>query len=220
MPETPENGFLRLFPLQGTVLFPGMELPLVVFEPRYLQLARECTEAGEPFGVVLLRDGREVGDADMNPHDVGTTAHITSLEDVGGGRKSLNAVGGRRFKITSLSHENPYLSAHVEYLDDDTAGMVDPSVVANVQEDAVALVRAVMALQGGYVRDIRFPDDPVELSYRVAQLFQGNNHEQQRLLEAPAFDRLWDEIELMKSAMDRITRRTRRRGPGTSFSAN
>ena len=53
--------FLRLFPLQAMVLFPGMELPLVVFEPRYLQLTQECTDNDEPFGVLLLNCAEDAG---------------------------------------------------------------------------------------------------------------------------------------------------------------
>ncbi len=211
MTEQPGPNFLRLFPLQSVVLFPGMELPLVVFEPRYVQLTNECTEADEPFGVLLLRDGREVGDDEANPHDVGTTAHIRSVNPLGQGRFSVAAVGGRRFRVRSLSHDRPYLSADVEYLEDDAAEDIGPPLVANVKEDAAAFIRTMLAMRGGYVREVPLPDDGVVLSYQVAQLFQGNAHVQQKLLEMGAADRLSDELELIKKATEQVKRQGQER---------
>ena len=189
------------------------------FEPRYLQLTSECTEADEPFGVLLLREGREVGDQEAEPHDVGTTAHILSVETLDEGRLSVTAVGGRRFKVQTLSHEHPYLSADVDYLDDDTAEDADPSLVASVKGEAAAFVQAMLALRGGYVRYVPFPDDATVLSYQIAQLFQGNAGIQQKLLETPTADRLGEELDLIKSAMQQINRQ-QRRGRGLSFSSN
>jgi Lon protease-like protein len=218
--QEPESNFLRLFPLGALVLFPGMELPLTVFEPRYVQLTSECTDAEEPFGVLLLKEGSEVGDQGVEPYEIGTTAHILNVTDAGHGRLSVMAVGGQRFRVRSFSHEHPYLAAEVEYLNDDSAALVEPSLVANVKEDAVAFVRALMAMRGGFIRDVPLPDDPTSLSYQVAQFFQGDATVQQRLLERETFDRLWDELDLIKGAMRRVIQRERRQGPGQSFSAN
>ncbi|MCH7483245.1 MAG: LON peptidase substrate-binding domain-containing protein [Chloroflexi bacterium] len=207
MTEQSSPNFLRLFPLQSVVLFPGMELPLVVFEPRYVQLTNECTEAGEPFGVLLLRAGREVGDDDANPHDIGTTAHIRSVNPLGQGRFSVAAVGGRRFRVLSLSHDQPYLSADVEYLEDEGAEDVDLPLVADVKASAVTFIRAMLAMRGGYVREVPLPDDAVTLSYQVAQLFQGDSDVQQKLLELRTSERLSEELELIKKATEQVKRR-------------
>ncbi len=216
MMDHTELRYLRLFPLQAAVLFPGMELPLVVFEPRYLQLTQECTASNEPFGVLLLKEGPEVGPNDSEPFDVGSTAHIRSAEDIGDGRISLLAVGGQRFKVRAFVRDNPYLAAEVELLDDHD-DMIDPSLVDNVRWDAAALVRQLVAARGGYMREVSLPDEPVALSYQVAQMFQGNPGVQQRLLELPTFDRLWDELELIKNARKQAQERP---GLGRSFSPN
>ena len=102
--QEPASNFLRLFPLGALVLFPGMELPLTVFEPRYVQLTSECTHAGEPFGVLLLKEGSEVGDQDVEPYEIGTTAHILDVTDAGHGRLSVMAVGGQRFQLLGFVH--------------------------------------------------------------------------------------------------------------------
>ena len=216
MTSEPDISYLRLFPLQASVLFPGMELPLVVFEPRYLQLTRECQENGDPFGVLLLKEGPEVGENDTDPFEVGATAHIQRAEEMGDGRIGLLAVGGERFRVREFIRDNPYLAAEVEFLSD-RDDMIDPSLVDNVRWDATAFVQALVASRGGYMRSVSFPDEPAALSYQVAQLFAGNPGIQQRLLELPTFDRLWDELELIRRARKQVGER---RGPGRSFSSN
>jgi Lon protease-like protein len=220
MAQPGDSGFLRLFPLQSTVLFPGMELPLVVFEPRYLQLTQECLEANEPFGVVLLSAGHEVGENTADPFKIGTTARIVSSGSAGQGRLSVNAVGGERFRALSFSNEYPYLSADVEYLADTTAEAVEPSLVERVKDDAISLVRAMTARRGGFSQDISLSNDPATLSYEIAQLFQGNAPVQQRLLERETLERLSEERSLLRTAMEQMARRSRREGPGPTFSPN
>ena len=89
---------LRLFPL-NTVLFPGAILNLHVFEPRYHQMISECLDSNEAFGVVLIREGAEAGDADVMPHEVGTTAEICDVTPLPAGRFYVSTTGRRRFRI-------------------------------------------------------------------------------------------------------------------------
>ena len=75
---------LRLFPL-NMVLFPGGSLPLRIFEERYKLMIGECLKGSLPFGVVLIKEGIEVGGL-ASPHQVGTTARITKAERSDQGR--------------------------------------------------------------------------------------------------------------------------------------
>ena len=84
---------LPLFPLH-TVLFPGMPLALHVFEPRYLQMVGECMRTRQPFGVVLIREGQEVGDPTAELFPVGCTAEIAQLQPLEDGRLQLLVIGG------------------------------------------------------------------------------------------------------------------------------
>ena len=211
--------FLRLFPLQAVVLYPGMPLPLTVFEPRYLQLMTECMDAEEPFGVVLLEEGAEVGPNDADPFKVGTTADIQRVIPAGA-RLSVSSVGGERFRVQSFIRDHPYLAAEVDIVEDTSASLVEPALIEDVKEDALDFVRTLTALRGGLIHDVAFPEDPDELSYHVAQLFQGNPQIQQQLLERDTFDRLWDELSLIRSAKEQLARRGTPRSPGSSFSQN
>ncbi len=109
MPDRPR---LPLFPLH-TVLFPGAVLPLHVFEQRYRQLVQE----GRDFGIVLIREGREVGSVPQ-VHPVGTIAHLDEVTALPDGRFNVNARGLGRFRIVRLHEPDPYLLADVEELDD------------------------------------------------------------------------------------------------------
>src|SRR5262245_37563064 len=88
-----------LFPL-GTVLFPGGQLPLKIFEARYMDMAKVCIKDGSPFGVCLIASGREVGTPAL-PHSVGTLARIDSWDMPQLGLLHVQCRGSERFRILS-----------------------------------------------------------------------------------------------------------------------
>jgi Lon protease-like protein len=88
---------LPLFPL-SSVLFPGGNLALRIFEPRYLDLVRRCTRGGTGFGIVLLLEGGEVGVA-RSTAAIGTEASIIDFAMTDEGLLAITAHGGRRFEI-------------------------------------------------------------------------------------------------------------------------
>lgn len=95
MPEN--NHWTPLFPL-NTVLFPGGVLPLKVFETRYLDMLRECMRTEQPFGVVLIKSGQEVGKA-AEPESVGCLTRITEWDMQDLGVMMLRTEGSQRFRI-------------------------------------------------------------------------------------------------------------------------
>ncbi|HEY6789464.1 MAG TPA: LON peptidase substrate-binding domain-containing protein [Trebonia sp.] len=112
---------LPLFPL-GTVLFPGMILPLRVFEERYRLMVADLLERPEPreFGVIAIRKGREVGaDAVPELYDIGCVATVREVTPHPDGRFDLVAVGTRRFRLLRADQTLPYHQGEVEYLPDE-----------------------------------------------------------------------------------------------------
>ena len=111
---------IPLFPLH-TVLCPGIVVPLHIFEERYRALTRHCLDRGTPFGVVLIRDGREVGDRSvMALAGVGAFAEIRRAGRYPDGRYDLLAAGTGRFTIDSVdAGTEPYLVAEVTPLEDE-----------------------------------------------------------------------------------------------------
>lgn len=111
---------IPLFPLH-TVLCPGIVLPLHIFEERYRAMTRHCLDTGEPFGVVLIRDGREIGTKGIATlAGVGAFAEIREAGRYADGRFDLLAAATGRFAIESVdSQREPYLVASVTPLDDE-----------------------------------------------------------------------------------------------------
>ena len=117
---------LPLFPL-NVVLFPGVVLPLHIFEPRYRQMIAECVQQKTPFGVVLVRpDSLPLQE---EPYPVGTMAEIHNLSQLEDGRYVLMAIGVQRFRILSKHHLKPYLSGVVELYED----VVEPKHALDVE---------------------------------------------------------------------------------------
>lgn len=91
---------LPLFPL-AAVLFPGGRLQLRIFEPRYLDMVRECARDGRGFGVCQILEGREVGEPAI-PSAVGTIARITDFHAGADGLLGIVAEGGERFRVLRI----------------------------------------------------------------------------------------------------------------------
>src|SRR5580704_11413337 len=95
---------LPLFPL-GTVLYPGLLLPLHIFEERYRRLVRDLLDGPEPqrFGVIAIRQGRETGvDGVSDLYEIGCTATLRRVAEHEDGRYDLVTVGADRFRLASL----------------------------------------------------------------------------------------------------------------------
>jgi Lon protease-like protein len=122
---------LPLFPLHA-VLCPGMAMPLHIFEERYRELVRHCLETSSPFGVVLIRDGREVGGGSISFSAIGTLAEIRSADRYPDGRYDLLVVGTGRFAIDDVSvDERSYLVATATELDEDVGNEEMARTLAN-----------------------------------------------------------------------------------------
>jgi Lon protease-like protein len=179
---------LPLFPL-GAVLYPGMLLPLHIFEERYRDLVRDLLDGPDPrrFGVIAIRKGRETGiDGVHSLYEVGCIATLRRVERHEDGRFDIVTVGTRRFKLLSLDETRPYLQGEVELLDDDVAD----------EAAAVPLVRTVQAAFRGYtdaltewggatIRIEELPDEPTLLSFIVAAAMIIDLTERQGLLAEP-----------------------------------
>jgi ATP-dependent Lon protease len=146
---------LPLFPL-NTVLCPGIALPLHVFEDRYRALVRHCLETTSPFGIVLIREGREVGSGAISFSGVGTIAEIRDAGRRDDGRFDLLVVGTRRFGIQRvLDGRGPYLVADVAILDETVA---DPKIAQQLAMTAtrrfVTYLELLQPLSGETSEDI------------------------------------------------------------------
>ena len=144
---------LPLFPL-GTVLFPGMPLPLNIFEPRYRDCGRPAAPpAGErAFGVIAIREGWEVGDVAVHSaHRVGCEAVVEEITERPDGRYDLEAVGGRRFRMDGIDDSSSYLTGEVTFLDETDGADVDAACGQALAAFEAYRTR-LSAMQGAEVR--------------------------------------------------------------------
>ncbi|GGV67780.1 LON peptidase substrate-binding domain-containing protein [Streptomyces griseoloalbus] len=216
---------LPLFPL-NTVLFPGLVLPLSVFEERYRALMRELlkTPEDEPrrFAVVAIRDGHEVAPSvpglpdptavpDQGPaagfgtdplrafHKVACVADAATIRERADGTFEVLATGTTRVRLLSVDSSGPYLTAELDPVAEDPG------------EEAGALAEGVLRafrqyqkrLAGARERSLTtgadLPDEPGVVSYLVAAAMMLDTPTKQRLLQAPdTASRLRDELKLLR----------------------
>ena len=205
---------LPLFPLT-TVLFPGMRLPLHIFEERYRELVCDLLAQPEPrrFGVIAIRSGNEVGaDSATALHEVGCVAAVRQVMQHPDGRFDLATVGTDRFRLLGVDRSRPYLTGEIEplpdELDPDQAGPGTAPAVASVQAGFRGYLNALADRGGGVISIADLPDEPLLLSYVVGAAMIIDLPERQSLLAAPdALSRLRLERSLLvrETAMFRAT---------------
>jgi uncharacterized protein len=193
---------LPLFPL-GTVLYPGLMLPLNIFEERYRRLVRDLLEGPEPwrFGVIAIRKGRETGvDGISALHEIGCTATLREVAEQEDGRFHLVTVGTQRFRVVSLDDDSqPYLQGEVELLDEEVGDEAAAGLAAQaVQRGFRGYVEALASQESIEVTVPELPDEPLVLSYLVAaSMILDLPVRQQLLAEPDAVRRLGAERALL-----------------------
>lgn len=165
-----------IFPL-NTVLFPDGVLPLKIFEQRYIEMTKACLRDNRPFGVCLIREGREVGMAAV-PEPVGCFAAIESWEMPQLGLFHLIARGGGRFRIRGMRvAPNHLVSAAVEPIPADSA---TSGVDRLCRETLQAIIEKVGAER--FPAPVRL-DDAAWIGYRLAEVLPLAARAKQELLE-------------------------------------
>jgi Lon protease-like protein len=162
---------IPLFPL-GTPLFPGVVLPLHIFEPRYRQLVRDLLDGPQPgrFGVIAIRKGRETGVHGVSAlHEIGCTATLRRIAAYDDGRFDVVTMGSQRFRLAGLDDSQPYLQAEVELLEESTGDRSAAALVAGAVRRAFgSYVEALGEREGIETSPPELPDEPILLSYVVA----------------------------------------------------
>lgn len=197
---------IALFPL-SSVLFPGLMLPLHIFEERYRLLIRHLIElpdgARREFGVVAIRAGHEVGpDAARDLYDIGCTAVLRGITPYDDGRFDIVTSGSRRFELLRVHHQLPYLQADVRWIPEAPAGeqAPDPDAeassypaepgLAELRDSVARAFRRYQGVVAGTAADVDLkgqplPQQPQVLSYLVSAAMLLDLSDKQRLLATP-----------------------------------
>jgi uncharacterized protein len=183
---------LPLFPL-GTVLYPGLLLPLNIFEERYRELVRDLLDGPQPrrFGVIAIRQGRETGvDGISALYQIGCTATVREVAEQDDGRYHLVTVGTQRFRLASLDNSRPYLQGEVDLLEEEVGDEAAAGLaVQAVQRGFHGYVEALASRESVEVTVPELPDEPLLLSYLVAASMILDLSVRQDLLAEPDAER-------------------------------
>jgi uncharacterized protein len=150
-----------IFPLESALL-PDQDLPLRIFEPRYSALVRHCIDSGEPFGVVLISRGREVGGGDSRS-DVGVLSRITECVDHGSGLYELVCRTGDRIRVREWLPDDPYPRAVVQIWPDEPGDPVTQAQLLEIEDRVMALFERIAEARG-----VELPDRDVVLGHGEA----------------------------------------------------
>lgn len=179
------------------MLYPGLTLPLLIFEDRYRAMMRDLLrlpQAERRFGVVAIREGYEVAGGSagaaagvagrQSSYRVGCEAQLGTVERLSGGRFEVETVGARRFRVDAVHPGGEYLTADVAHLGEPLG-----AAVAREAERALAAFAAyrhVLARHsGGDVMVGELPADPLALSYALAATVPLTLADRQAMLEVP-----------------------------------
>jgi len=187
-----------MFPL-GTVLFPNMPLPLVIFEPRYRRMLTDVlkkVESGQPaeMGVVLIERGAEVGGGELR-FDVGTVARLVEVGERPDGTFSVLAFGGRRFRVAQWLPDDPYPVAEVDPLPE-LVPAADDRIRFEQAEHAVrrAMVLRAQLDEPGWSPDVDLDDDLSVAAWQLAGVAPLEQVDQVALLGATTATGLLDDL--------------------------
>nr|WP_199293336.1 MULTISPECIES: LON peptidase substrate-binding domain-containing protein [unclassified Streptomyces] len=215
-----------MFPL-NSVLFPGLVLPLNVFEERYRAMMRTLLKSPEDeprrFAVVAIRDGHEVAPSapglpdptavpDSGPaagfgadparafHGVGCVADAATIRERADGTFEVLATGTTRVRLVSVDASGPFLTAELEELPEesgDEAGALAEGVLRSFRQYQKRLAGA---RERSLATGAELPDEPNVVSYLVAAAMVLDTPTKQRLLQAPdTASRLRDELRLLRA---------------------
>jgi uncharacterized protein len=199
---------LAMFPLESALL-PDEDLPLRIFEPRYGALVRDCVGNGDPFGVVLISRGREVGGGDSRC-DVGVLARITEHADLGSGRYVLQCRTGERIRVNEWLPDDPYPRASVRIWPDEPGDPVTPAQFLDVEDRVMALFERVAAARGAQLpgRDVLLDSgrsdarDAGERLYALASRIPIGTADRYAVLSAASAA---DRLAALREAVDSVT---------------
>ena len=197
---------IPLFPLR-TVLFPGAELPLRIFEERYRAMTRELLAGGGVFGVLLIREGKEVGGSAI-PHSIGTTAQIEESREIEGGRFVLSTRGVQRFRLIRMLAPRPYPYGEVELIDDARyeRELRLERAVETVRTTFPLYFRLALSLTDQWARGLPLPHNPHDLVNFLAPWLQADEEVKQRLLE---IETAAERVAQLAEVIDDLLTRTR-----------
>lgn len=134
---------IPIFPLPNVVLFPKLQLPLHIFEPRYRQMVRDAMAGEKLIGMAVLKGEWEkgyYGNPDIFP--VGCVGKIVGMTPMADGRCNILLYGLREYEVAEEILDAPYRRARVVYRDEPAA--LEPGELAGLKTEILGLAKGLL----------------------------------------------------------------------------
>lgn len=197
----PKDQFiLPLFPLPGVVMFPGMNLPLHIFEERYKKLISTSLKKNKTFGIVFAKENI--------CSEVGTVVEIIDVEKLEDGKMNILTEGKKRFKIINFMSEEPYYEALIQLYEDKEAKINEKfkktiKEVSELSKKALGIFDTIS--EQDLSRKLKLPTEPNELLFLVAANLTCPNESKQLILETQSIkERAKKVLEHLKEEIERL----------------
>jgi uncharacterized protein len=181
--QTPLPETIPIFPLEDVMLFPGMSVPLHIYEPRYKTMIADALKGNRIVGMVLLRPGYEK-DYERSPSvfQVGCAGVINEVEELPNGEYNIVLGALTKYRITREEASKPYRLAHVAAIADTTSETDEAALHARRQR-----LEALIQESGGRTGLRGLPDGITDerLVNGISQLAHIDELDRERLLEQP-----------------------------------
>ena len=194
-PESPAPDALALLPVRGTVLFPGVAIPLSVSRPKSLAAVQEALKAGGRIGVIQQREETADDPGGLDLYRVGCLATIVRLVTLPDGTHQLVCQGEQRFRIESMRSEQPALTAIIRVIDEPTDGGTEiEGRVQHLRDLAVQTLEMAPQAPGHLIEIVRNIEPPTLLADVVASYLDISPTEKQELLETVDLEKRLDKV--------------------------
>ncbi len=189
---------IPLFPL-NTVLFPGGQLPLKIFEARYMDMVSECLRTEQPFGICLIRSGKEVaGSAEC--YEIGTLAKIIDWDKRDDGLLEIVVEGEQRFRLLNKRERSNHLAEGDVQLIDDDDDCEELPVEYQLLSDLLRQIAEKFELS--YQKEHEKYENAVWVGYRLSEVLPLESEERQELLE---IDDVMNRLQHIQDAIEDVT---------------
>lgn len=191
---------LPLFPLPGVVMFPGMNLPLHIFEERYKKLISTSLKKNKTFGIVFAKENI--------CSEVGTIVEIIDVEKLEDGKLNILTEGKKRFKIVNFMSKEPYYEALIQPYEDKEVKINEKfkktiKEVSELSKKALGIFDTIS--EQDLSKKLKLPTEPNELLFLVAANLTCPTESKQLILESQSIkERANKVLELLKEEIERL----------------
>lgn len=199
-PTEKENQKLLLFPLSGIVLFPGMNLPLHIYEEKYKKMISVCLDGDKQFGVVYAK-GRVCS-------EIGTKAVIVDVEMLQEGKMNILTEGKSRFEILNLVQEEPYYEANIRPYEDKESKVTSKlkSSLTQIRKISLKVLDLFdLVFEEELSEKLKLPKEPGELLFLISANLSCSNEQKQIILETRSIEERANKVlPLLKDELNRL----------------